>query len=60
MKDYSDGSPVFSVDPVCGAKVDEAKAAARTGYAGVDYYFCSTFCQRQFEQDPAAYISDIP
>jgi Cu+-exporting ATPase len=56
LKDYSDNSPVFSLDPVCGRKVDEATAVARTGYAGEMYYFCSVDCQMKFEEDPGGFI----
>jgi YHS domain-containing protein len=56
LQDYSDGSAVFSVDPVCGSKVDEAQAAGKTGYAGVTYYFCSTDCKVRFEEDPGLYL----
>src|SRR5262245_30675952 len=56
MEDYSDQSPVFSIDPVCGGKVDEALAAGRTGYAGQMYYFCSADCKIRFEEDPGKYI----
>ena len=56
LQDYSDKQPVFSVDPVCGMKVDEAKAAYKTGYAGETYYFCSIDCRDKFEEDPGEYI----
>ncbi len=56
LQDYSDNSPVYSVDPVCGMKVDEAKAAAKTGYAGEMYYFCSVDCQTKFQESPGLYI----
>jgi YHS domain-containing protein len=56
LADHSDDSPVISVDPVCGKQVDEAKAAGKTSYAGVLYYFCSKECQRNFEQAPGGYI----
>jgi YHS domain-containing protein len=56
LQDYSDGERTYSLDPVCGAKVDEAEAAGKTGFAGVTYYFCSPFCQKNFEQDPGKYI----
>jgi YHS domain-containing protein len=57
LQDYSDGSPTRSVDPVCGRTVDEADAAAKTGYAGQTYYFCSKDCQKNFELDPAGYVA---
>jgi len=56
LQDYSDHSPVYSLDPVCGMKVDQAKAHGKTGYAGQMYYFCSASCQRKFEEDPGEYI----
>jgi YHS domain-containing protein len=55
MEDHSGAAPTMSVDPVCGMAVDESKAAGKTGWAGVTYYFCSHACQRNFELDPAQY-----
>jgi Cu+-exporting ATPase len=57
LKDYSDGSPVYSRDIVCGAAVDEATAPAKTAYAGQTYYFCSVDCQKKFEERPAEYLA---
>jgi len=56
LEDYSDDRPTYSIDPVCGAKVDEAQAAAKTSFAGVIYYFCSTDCQKMFEEDPGRFM----
>jgi Cu+-exporting ATPase len=56
LQDYSDGQPIFTLDPVCGTKLDEAKAPHKTGYAGEIYYFCSVDCKTKFEEDPALYI----
>ncbi len=56
LQDYSNGSPVFSRDPVCGASVDTSKAAGKTGYAGEIFYFCSADCKIKFEEDPGRYI----
>lgn len=58
LQDYSDGSPVFSIDPVCGTKVEESRAAGKTGYAGQMYYFCSRDCQIKFEEDPGLYTGE--
>ncbi len=58
LQDYADGSPVFSVDPVCGTEVDEARAAGKTGHAGQMYYFCSRDCQIKFEEDPGLYTGE--
>ncbi len=57
LQDYSDGKPTISIDPVCGAQVNEEHApGGKTGYAGVTYYFCSSFCRKNFEVDPGKYI----
>ena len=59
LEDHSDGTPTFSVDPVCGENVDESQAPARTAYAGQTYYFCSARCREQFEQHPGLYIARL-
>ena len=56
LQDYSDKEPTYSIDPVCGAKVDESKAAGKHDYAGVTYYFCSIDCRVKFEDDPGKYM----
>lgn len=56
LEDYSHGERVFTVDPVCGLKLEEAKAHHKTGYAGEMFYFCSLDCQKKFEEDPGLYI----
>jgi uncharacterized protein len=43
-------------DPVCGMKVDRAKAL-RAEYAGRTYYFCSEHCRHTFGADPEQYAS---
>lgn len=42
-------------DPVCGMKVDRAKALA-TEFAGETHYFCSTDCLHAFETDPDKHL----
>ena len=54
--DYSDHSRVYTKDPVCGCKLDEAKAPHKAGYAGQMYYFCSQDCQTKFQDHPGKYI----
>ncbi|MGH7554329.1 MAG: YHS domain-containing protein, partial [Longimicrobiales bacterium] len=44
-------------DPVCGMTVDVETAPARASYRGVTYYFCSEGCRREFDSDPARYVS---
>ena len=55
LEDHSDGSPVVSIDPVCGRQVDEARAAGTSTAAGVVYYFCSNECKNLFDQAPGEY-----
>jgi uncharacterized protein len=42
-------------DPVCGMKVDKAKAL-RMDFAGETVYFCSKHCLHAFETNPAEHI----
>jgi len=42
-------------DPVCGMKVDKAKAL-RMDFAGETFYFCSEHCLHAFEVDPRAHL----
>jgi YHS domain-containing protein len=42
-------------DPVCGMQVNEAQAAGTSEYQGETYYFCSTGCKQQFDQNPERY-----
>jgi YHS domain-containing protein len=58
LEDYGDNFPVRAVDPVCGKTVDQSRAAAKTEYAGQTYYFCSKECQKDFEEEPAAFIGE--
>jgi YHS domain-containing protein len=44
-------------DPVCGMQIDEQQAPNKREYQGQTYYFCSSRCQEQFEQDPQRYAS---
>lgn len=55
LQDYSDGSPIYSKDPVCGRDVEEGKAAGKVTYLGVEYYFCSPACKKAFEESPGTY-----
>jgi len=41
-------------DPVCGMKVDRAKAVTKT-VAGETFHFCSDHCMHAFAADPARY-----
>ena len=43
-----------ATDPVCGMKVDRAKALTAE-HAGRTYFFCSEHCRHAFEADPDRY-----
>ena len=45
-----------ATDPVCGMKVDRAKAVTKE-FGGRTYYFCSSHCLHAFEADPGNYLS---
>jgi YHS domain-containing protein len=60
LENHSDHEPVFSTDPVCGRKVDEEKAAAKIGFEGQMYYFCSKDCARAFRENPHGYAGHEP
>jgi uncharacterized protein len=44
-----------ATDPVCGMKVDRAKALTNE-FAGQTHYFCSMQCLQAFETDPHKYL----
>jgi uncharacterized protein len=46
-----------ATDPVCGMKVDRAKAVTKE-FAGQTYYICSTHCLHAFEADPDKHLSE--
>src|SRR5262245_24330453 len=46
-------------DPVCGMRVDPARAAASVAHQGTLRYFCSTGCAEKFRADPARYADDV-
>jgi Cu+-exporting ATPase len=45
-----------SIDPVCGMKVDPARAAGSHEHEGQTYFFCSRGCLEKFKADPARYL----
>jgi Cu+-exporting ATPase len=47
-------------DPVCGMKVDPAKAAATLTHNGHDYFFCGKGCAAKFAADPDRYLHPQP
>ena len=44
-------------DVVCGMEIDPNNAAARMGYQGKTYYFCSSACHDKFMAEPEKYVS---
>lgn len=46
-----------TTDPVCGMKVDRAKAI-RKDFGGETFYFCSEHCLHAFELDPDRYSGE--
>ena len=44
------------LDPVCGMRIDPAKAAATVRHGGVEYHFCSEGCARRFQASPSRFI----
>src|SRR6516164_9134163 len=47
----------LAIDPVCGMKVDPAKAQASAVHDGVTYYFCCPSCLRKFQAEPRRYLA---
>ncbi len=45
-----------AIDPVCGMKVDPAKAAATLEQDGTRYFFCGQGCAAKFRADPQKYL----
>jgi YHS domain-containing protein len=43
------------LDPVCGMEVKEGEVAGTSTYDGGTYYFCSTDCKDEFEENPEEY-----
>ena len=47
----------MQTDPVCGMRVDDQKATAKSQFQGSNYYFCSDDCKRKFDQQPQQYAA---
>ena len=48
------------LDPVCGMKVDPAKAAAVVEHEGTSYFFCGKGCAAKFQADPQKFLAPKP
>ena len=44
------------LDPVCGMKVDPARAAGHYEFEGQSYYFCHPGCLERFKADPRHFL----
>lgn len=44
-------------DPVCGMEITNPNEAEKIEYRWETYYFCTTLCKIQFEQEPQKYIN---
>lgn len=42
-------------DPVCGMTIDDKSAAGTSQYQGQTYYFCSSDCKSEFDENPSEY-----
>jgi len=51
------GSGQPATDPVCGMKVDPARAKASREHDGVKYYFCCNGCAEKFAAVPEKYLA---
>lgn len=49
-----------ATDPVCGMRVDPAKARATREYSGKTYYFCCEGCAKKFADAPEKYLAAKP
>ena len=47
----------FATDPVCGMRVDPAKARVMRDYQGKAYYFCCEGCAKKFAAEPEKYLA---
>jgi YHS domain-containing protein len=45
----------MATDPVCFAIIDEDTAQFRSTYKDREYYFCTNFCKKKFEENPKRY-----
>ncbi len=53
--------PVRELDPVCGMKVDPARARGGSfDHAGHTYYFCNPKCRERFSAEPEKYLAAKP
>ena len=54
------GQSNLAIDPVCGMRVDPAKARATREHLGRIYYFCCEGCAKKFGETPDKYLTARP
>ena len=57
MASHTTGS---EIDPVCGMRVDPAKAAGSHEHHGKTYYFCGKSCLERFKANPDSFLAPAP
>jgi P-type Cu+ transporter len=55
----AESTAALATDPVCGMKVDRAKAKGSHDYAGQRYFFCSPGCLAKFKADPERFVKPV-
>jgi YHS domain-containing protein len=45
----------MAYDPVCLASVDEENVRFKSLYRDKEYFFCSNYCKKQFDENPKRY-----
>ncbi|MGH7855305.1 MAG: heavy metal translocating P-type ATPase [Candidatus Binatia bacterium] len=56
--EQSRGQNESVIDPVCGMKVDPARAAGKQKHGDETYYFCSRRCMVKFIADPDTFLKE--
>ena len=58
LRDRKAQAHEWTVDPVCGMRVDRWTAKLFADYGGTSYAFCSQRCRDRFVATPAAFVSN--
>ncbi|HTS01304.1 MAG TPA: HAD-IC family P-type ATPase, partial [Thermoanaerobaculia bacterium] len=53
-----DSQTTRAIDPVCGMRVDPARAAATVHWGEKDWYFCAKGCAERFRRDPGRFSAN--
>jgi YHS domain-containing protein len=49
----------LATDPVCGMRINQLYAAAKSDYEGQTYYFCLEECRGKFAKNPRQYLAGV-